>query len=433
MPIDTQHARARLRSFDFKTLFIEELGWNRPNTKLQAVEIDGVLFTFMPIAEQGGMLITECQTADGSIPTSGQRAKIDKHITKAFYEHILIFTDSGRHTSLWRWIKREQGKSDKAREHSYRRDQPGDSLLQKLAGIAFELRDLDEEGKVSIGEVTGRVARAFDVERVTKRFYDQFKTEHSQFLAFLKGVQDTAGRDWYASVMLNRLMFLYFIQKKSFLDGKDDYLRQQLEASKARGADLFYREFLLVLFFKGLACEESDREDAEKRLLGDIPYLNGGLFLPHQIEEANPDIQIADAAFDRLFTFFDGYNWHLDDRPLRQDNEVNPDVLGYIFEKYINQKQMGAYYTKEDITTYICTYTILPFLLDKIDLHIAQEISEIGPYIYEAVSTEEHLPTETEREYAARRKRYDGILPDFCAHRDTPSDAASNCRFALEN
>ena len=64
------------------------------------------------------------------------------------------------------------------------------------------------------------------------------------------------------------------------------------------------------------------------------------------------------------FTFFERYQWHLDDRPLRNDNEINPDVLGYIFEKYINQKQMGAYYTKEDITDYISKNTIIPFLLD---------------------------------------------------------------------
>src|SRR5207249_2876881 len=50
---------------------------------------------------------------------------------------------------------------------------------------------------------------------------------------------------------------------------------------------------------------------------------------------------------------------------LRADNEINPDVLGYIFEKYINQKQMGAYYTKEDITEYISKNTLLPFLLDE--------------------------------------------------------------------
>ena len=50
---------------------------------------------------------------------------------------------------------------------------------------------------------------------------------------------------------------------------------------------------------------------------------------------------------------------------MENDTEINPDVLGYIFEKFINQKDMGAYYTKEDITEYISKNTIIPFLFDK--------------------------------------------------------------------
>ena len=99
-------------------------------------------------------------------------------------------------------------------------------------------------------------------------------------------------------------------------------------------------------------------------MLGKVPYLNGGFFEVHQLEEQNPDIDIPDEAFEKLFDFFDQYSWHLDERPLRNDNEINPDVVGYIFEKYINQKQMGAYYTKEDITEYISKNTIIPFLFD---------------------------------------------------------------------
>jgi len=99
-------------------------------------------------------------------------------------------------------------------------------------------------------------------------------------------------------------------------------------------------------------------------LLGRVPFLNGGLFDVHDLERANPGILIPDEAFERIFEFFDAYRWHLDERPHREDNEINPDVLGYIFEKYINQKQMGAYYTKEDITGYITRNTVIPFLMD---------------------------------------------------------------------
>lgn len=44
---------------------------------------------------------------------------------------------------------------------------------------------------------------------------------------------------WYASVMLNRLMFIYFIQKKGFLDSDPHYLRTKLTQSQQRGKDPF--------------------------------------------------------------------------------------------------------------------------------------------------------------------------------------------------
>ena len=86
------------------------------------------------------------------------------------------------------------------------------------------------------------------------------------------------------------------------------------------------------------------------------------MFDIHDLERDNQKISIPDEAFEKIFKFFDEYSWNLDWRPRRKDNEINPDVLGHIFEKYINQKQMGAYYTKEDITGYISRNTVIPFL-----------------------------------------------------------------------
>ncbi|MBL8133209.1 MAG: Eco57I restriction-modification methylase domain-containing protein, partial [Anaerolineae bacterium] len=456
MTLSTQRMRAGLQAFDFKRLFVEELGWNTYSARIAPTDVDGVSYSFAPIAEQGGMVVVTCTADDGNIPPSGTRRKIDQHVTDLAFEHLIIFLDRDRkgtaQTSLWWWVRREQSPSphgegfrvrSQPRTFTYRRGMMGDALLQKLAGIAFAIEDLDDEGHTSIATVTSRVKKAFDVETVTKKFYDQFKTEHTAFLKFLTGLPDGAPRDWYASVMLNRLMFLYFIQKKRFLNDDPDYLRTKLEAVRAAGQN-FYRDFLVILFFDGLACEANERDAATNRLLGKIPYLNGGLFLPHSLEERyGADIAIADEAFERLFNFFDGYTWHLDERPLRQGNEINPDVLGYIFEKYINQKQMGAYYTKEDITGYICRSTILPFLLDKVGVTVKDliptsspdpfstgeggnkplsggegfgvRLDAIDPYIYDAVSTEDYLPTETEREYAARRARYAQIKADFAA------------------
>lgn len=169
--------------------------------------------------------------------------------------------------------------------------------------------------------------------------------------------------------MLNRLMFVYFIQKKGFLDGDENYLANrmaQVQATAGKGKfHSFYRQFLRRLFHEGLGQPKTERDPSLAKLIGDVPYLNGGLFDVHELEESNPGIDVPDEAFKQLFAFFDAWDWHLDDRPLKSGTEINPDVLGYIFEKYINQKQMGAYYTKEDITEYISKNTVIPHLLEQ--------------------------------------------------------------------
>ena len=126
-----------------------------------------------------------------------------------------------------------------------------------------------------------------------------------------------------------------------------------------------------------------------------MPYLNGGLFAEHDLERKYGDsIEIPDNAFVTLFGFFDEWDWHLDERPLASGREINPDVLGYIFEKFVNQKQMGAYYTKEDITDYISKNTIIPCLFEKVrnehqaifDVHVWPLLKE-NPrrYVYPAM------------------------------------------------
>ena len=122
---------------------------------------------------------------------------------------LIVFTDAGNETQVWQWVKRETGKPAACREHVFHRSQTGDALLQKLEAIAFTLQ---EEERLSLTDVTRRTRAGFDVERVTKRFYDRFQKEHAAFLKFVSGITDRADQEWYASVMLNRLMFVYFIR-----------------------------------------------------------------------------------------------------------------------------------------------------------------------------------------------------------------------------
>jgi hypothetical protein len=184
----------------------------------------------------------------------------------------------------------------------------------------------------------------------------------------IRGIDKDTDKRWYTSVLLNRLMFVYFLQRKGFIDsGKMLYLQEKLAESKQRGTDLFYSQFLKTLFFEGFAKPLDLRRADVQEFIGDIKYLNGGLFLEHPIEQNYPNIAIPDAAFDKIFDLFARYSWNLDDTAGGKENEINPAVLGYIFEKYINQKAFGAYYTRPEITEYLCDRTINKLILDKIN------------------------------------------------------------------
>ncbi|MGB8345805.1 MAG: DNA methyltransferase, partial [Ktedonobacteraceae bacterium] len=297
------------------------------------------------------------------------------------YENLLIFLDTDRSQSLWYWVKRlypdehlypgkslYPGEHLYPSEHLYVKGQPGDLSLSKLEAMFFDASDFDESGNVSVAEVAIRLRKALDVERVTKKFYEDFKQERDDFLEEIAGIDDERDRRWYASVLLNRLMFIYFLQRKLFLDhGNRDYLQDKLAESRARGANLYYSEFLNALFFEGFAKPEEERSEAARKLLGDIVYLNGGLFLLHPVEKRWPRIQVSDRAFESLLRLFGRYSWNLDDTPGGQDDEISPHVLGYIFEKYINQKSFGAYYTRPEITAYLCERTIHKLILEKIN------------------------------------------------------------------
>jgi hypothetical protein len=367
--LNLSQTRDAIQAFDFKSLFINELGWNNPQPiQSRCVSINDTDYQIKPIATLGGVVVFEIS---GDIfPTAQYRAEIHHQISALHHENLLIFVDK-RPTptkSLWYWLKSSPSKTPPPREHYYFQGQPGDLFLSKLSALFVDMTELEDSGgDLSVIQVSQKLKEALDVETVTKKFYRDFQAQHLVFLELITGIDDERDRRWYASVLLNRLMFILFLQKKGFLDqGNMNYLADKLAQSQQQGADRFYRHFLAKLFFDGFAKPKAQRSAATNALLGDIRYLNGGLFLPHPLE-SRYQIQIPDQAFGNLFELFARYSWNLNDTPGGADNEINPDVLGYIFEKYINQKQFGAYYTRTEITDYLCEQTLHQLILQKIN------------------------------------------------------------------
>jgi hypothetical protein len=257
-------------------------------------------------------------------------------------------------------------------------------------------------------------------DHAAKRFSCHFEASRAHFLASIQGILSTEDRTAYAELMLKRLLFAYFLQHKGFLDGDPLYLPNRLQMiQNHRGKDLFYRSFLLPLFHEHLYKNASLPDDMAS-FIGQVPAFHLPLFSTHQLEHAYPYIQIADEAFTQLFTCFDAYRWRLDRRTRAADDVLRHDVLASLFEQRVNQKQMGAYYTKEDVTAYIARNTIIPCLFDLVRTGCPEPFeadsalwrllpADPDRYIPAAIQSEQHLPTETEREYHERRTRYQSL------------------------
>jgi hypothetical protein len=374
---DFAKSREYLQAFDFAGLFREILGWGNPTMrKPEDLELHGETYQRKMIAAVSGVTVYEVVSSDGKIPAEKVRKGIQGQTAELSLEHLLIFVDADRTQSYWYWMKRD-GKKQIPRHLSYYRGQAGDLILGKLSALVFELEDF-AAGDPAVVEVARKLQAALDVERVTKKFYGDFKVHLEWFVQQIQGIDRENDRRWYASVILNRLMFIYFLQFKGFVDGNPNYLRDKLDGI---GHGDFYRGFLTPLFFEGFAKAAPNRSPQVRKLLGEIRYLNGGLFLEHRIEQEY-EISIKNEAFDRTLTLFEKYSWNLDDAPGGSDDEIRPEVLGYIFEKYINQKEFGAYYTRPEITEYLCDRTINKLILDRVQTEKGQQFESIEELLF---------------------------------------------------
>lgn len=384
-----------LKAFDFPALFVNVLGWNHaPTANAWAQDLIGeessqLHYAYRMVAELGGVVALQI-CLDGW-PDEAQRMRIWKHVSKNYAENLLIFTDQQEQPrqSQWYWVKRDKhpdtGKPKLTpRRHDYFRGQPVDLFASKLQAMVVELSELDGRGRLSVLEAAKRIASALDVDKTTKKFFTAYQQQHLDLLANIEGIDDERDKRWYASVLLNRLMFVWFMQKKGFLARTTaqpfqpdyDYLQNQLKTCQkddaSKGKNRFFGEFLNALFFEAFAKEETERNPITVQRTGQIPYLNGGLFLHHKLERdadhvprVGKTLKVADVAFEGIFNLFASFTWHLDDTPGGNADEINPDVLGYIFEKYINQKAFGAYYTRPEITGYLAECSIHQMILER--------------------------------------------------------------------
>ena len=357
MPLNIDQIFRCLRDFDFATLLVRELHWSLPVFR-KIVPID-YKHSRHEIARYAGVPVFEITATDGTIPNLKTRDALRKEISSLFPKSLLIFIDEHRTQSVWHWVKRERTGVYR-REYVYAKGQPEDLLLNKLNTIVTDIVSADENRM-------GKGASDTRSRPLTSKIYKEFTAQHRQLSEYIDGIHKEQDRDLYASILLNRLIFLYFLQRRGFIDnGNKNYLEDALRNSRK---DCYYRAFLLPLFFEGLSKPQQHRTEDVQALLGKVIYLGGSLFQPHAIELQNADIQIPDPAFENLFSFFSRYKWQIVDVPSgeRENEEITPEILGHIFEMHFNQVSgIGLSYTPPEILEYLCRQTIHQVILEKV-------------------------------------------------------------------
>ena len=201
---------------------------------------------------------------------------------------------------------------------------------------------------------------AFSIKPVTDEFYGTLK---EVFDAVQAGVKGLSGEDrrFFAELVVNRMVFLKFVEKKGWLDGDQDYLYNRFQEY---GNKNYWKDFLCDFFFEGLCKENDQRSKKVNKLLGDVPFLNAELFAPSDKWD-DRTVEIENRVFDLLFDkLLNPYNFTVcETSPLEVEVAFNQDLLGYGYEELIaDQHGQGAYYTHPTEVNLMCRESLRAFL-----------------------------------------------------------------------
>jgi len=218
--------------------------------------------------------------------------------------------------------------------------QPSPVSADILGGLAAGPRD-------TALSLAVRAADVLEEEGLTRRFFKDFARLHALAAERWSGIPHATSseRRDLALVVLTRVLFLYFVQGRGWLAGRSDFLPSLLDTALGRGHPFHHAVFEPLCF--GALNAPPARRTRAARALGDLPFLNGGLFERHAIERRFPratlDNETWRALFDELFERF-----HFTVRERDDADAVNPEMLGRVFEGLMVREQRrhrGTYFT----------------------------------------------------------------------------------------
>jgi hypothetical protein len=226
-----------------------------------------------------------------------------------------------------------------------------------------------------------RAADAVSGQAVGRRFFHEFKATLDRMAEGLPTTLRGEDRRSLALLQLTRVLFLYYIQAKGWLAGRERFIGEQVDRCLARGRRI-HRDLLRPLFFGTLNRPLAERTRGV-RAFGAIPFLNGGLFEPHpQERRLSGDIPdpVRRDAFDTLFERF-----HFVASEHGSVGGIAPDMLGRVFEGVMApdaRRASGTYYTPAALVRSVLDAGLAAFVAGRLGCreHVAERrLEECDP------------------------------------------------------
>ena len=199
-------------------------------------------------------------------------------------------------------------------------------------------------------------------ERMTRRFFSRFRLANDLLSqTMLHGPKDPLERHDIALTTMLRMVILYFLQARGALNHCPQFLKNRHRQAQNDSLD-FYHHTLAPLFFEALNRPPSARQKAAQDL-GEIPFLNGGLFDPLEVESAHPNLtwpaHVWETVLDGLF---ERHRFALAETLAGDEHDaIDPEVLGRVFEGLMDasqRKSSGSFYTPKHIVHDLTLHTL---------------------------------------------------------------------------
>ncbi|TRU92021.1 MAG: class I SAM-dependent DNA methyltransferase [Microcystis wesenbergii Mw_QC_S_20081001_S30D] len=373
-----------LRGLDtLKKLFWSELNYERENQTLsrrnwtekavEALAEDPILLA------SGGedFRVIYARLNSNQLPLNLERLVVTQ-LLKDYPYALFIFSNANQ--EKWHFLNvKYDVKQDKRQVFRRIQVSPGEQL--RTATESLSLLDLDNISSQSPLGIQERHDEAFDVEKVTKKFFEKYRLVFEKVEQLISQTLPNADqRRLFTQKLFNRLMFIVFIQKKGWLkfNEQTDYLEtlwQDYRNDNSKSDKNFYRDRLTHLFFTGLNNPQQtdiigiNNGGFLRQLIGTVPYLNGGLFEQDE-DDRNPKIIVPDQAIDVIFhELFSNFNFTVtESTPLDVEVAVDPEMLGKVFEELVTGRhESGSYYTPKPIVSFMCREALKGYLNSKLN------------------------------------------------------------------